>query len=276
MADALDPRLLRVSIEIHGQLKQYTDIAMTASGTKFAGATQNECEVKLTNLDKVTRDYLLTETSPFNKIRTRKRLLVEAGRVSTGYSLVFSGDITNATGGQPPDITITLKAAAGDFAKGQIIARSLPGTTPLRAVAGQVAKDLGLSLNFQAESKHVSNWTHTGSALGQVAKLGQLGRVNAYVDDKQLIVKPFNVALKNQVRELNLDTGMIGIPEFTETGIKVRMLFDNRTVLGGGLRITSKLNPAADGTYTIAKLAFELSNRDTPFYFIAEAVRPRS
>lgn len=277
MADELDPRLLRISIEIHGQLKSYTEIAMTASGTKFAGATQNECEVKLTNLDQPTRDYLLTETSPFNRNRTRKRLLVEAGRVSTGYSLVFSGDITNAVGAQPPDIAMTLKAAAGDFAKGQIIARSLPGVAPLRSVATQVAKDLGLNLNFQADDKQISNWSHTGSALGQVPKLGTLGRVNVYVDDKQLVVKPFNVPLKNLVRELNLDTGMIGIPEFTETGIKVRMLFDNRTTLGGALRITSKLNPAANGTYTIAKLAFELANRDTPFYYIAEAVRsPRS
>lgn len=51
------------------------------------------------------------------------------------------------------------------------------------------------------------------------------------------------------------------------------MLFDNQTVLGGGINITSKLNPAANGAYTVFKLGFELASRDTPFYYIAEGTR---
>ena len=269
----LDPRLLRISIEINGQLKSYEDLDMSASGTKFANANQNECEVKISNLDKATRDYLLTETSPFNRAKTRKILRVEAGRVSTGYSLVFQGDITNAVGAQPPDITLTIKAATGDYAKGQIVSRSQAGVVPLRNVAARVAQDLGLSLSFQASAKQVSNYSFTGSAAKQVGQVGQLARVNAYVDDGALVVKDWNVPLKDRVREVNLDTGMVGIPEFTETGIKVKLLFDNQTVLGGALRVTSRLNPAANGLYTVAKLGFELASRDTPFYYIAEAVR---
>lgn len=273
MATELDPRLLRISIEINGQLKTYEGLAITASGTKYANANQNECEVKITNLDKATRDYLLTETSPFNKNKTRKLLRVEAGRESTGYSLVFQGDITNAIGAQPPDITMTLKAATGDFAKGKIVARSQPKVTPLRNIAARVAQDVGVSLNFQAAAKQIANYSYTGSAVKQVDALGKTGRVNAYIDDGALVVKDFNVALLDRVREVNIDTGMIGIPEFTETGIKVKLLFDNQTVLGGALRVRSILNPAADGLYTVFKLGFELANRDNPFYYIAEAVR---
>jgi hypothetical protein len=269
----LDPRLLRIGIEINGQLKQYEGLAMTASGTKYANANQNECEVKITNLDQATRDFLLTETSPFNKNKKRKLLTVEAGRVSTGYSLVFQGDITNAVGAQPPDITLTLKAATGEHAKGEIIATSQPGVAPLRNIASRVAKDMGLALNFQATPKQIANYSFTGSVVKQVEQLGQLGRVNAYIDDATLVVKNFNSPLERRVRELNLDTGMIGIPEFTEQGIKVKMLFDNETVLGGGIRVTSKLNPAANGLYSVFKLGFELASRDTPWYYIAECTR---
>ena len=272
-ATELDPRLLRIGIEIGGRLKLYEGLAMTASGTKYANANQNECEVKITNLDKATRDYLLTETSPFNKSKKRKILTVEAGRVSTGYALVFVGDITNAVGAQPPDIVMSLKAATGDYAKGQIIASSQPGTAPLRNIASRIAQDLGLSLVFEAKPKQISNYSYTGSAVKQVEHLGAMGRVNAYVDDKSLIVKDFNAPLEKQTRELNLDTGMIGMPEFTEQGIKVKMLFDNQTVLGGGIRVTSKINPAADGLYTVFKLGFELASRDTPFYYVAECAR---
>jgi len=269
----LDPRLLRIGIEINGQLKLYEGLNMSASGTKYANANQNECEVKITNLDRATRDYLLTETSPFNKNKTRKVLTVEAGRVSTGYSLVFAGDITSAVGGQPPDITMTLKAATGDFAKGTIVARSQPGVAPMRNIAQSVAQDLGLSLDFQADPMQVSNYSFTGSALKQVEQLGTMGRVNAFVDDKALVVKGADKSLERRVRDLNLDTGMIGVPEFTERGVKVKMLFDNQTVLGGGLNVTSKLNPPVNGSYTVYQLAFELTSRDTPFYYIAEATR---
>lgn len=269
----LDPRLLRIGIEINGQLKLYEGLAMTASGTKYANANQNECEVKITNLDQATRDYLLTETSPFNKNKRRKILTVEAGRKSTGYSLVFAGDITNAVGAQPPDITLTLKAATGDHAKGDIIATSQPGVAPLQNIAAKVAQDLGASLAFQAKPKQISNYSFTGSKVKQIEQLGAMGRVNAYLDDTTLVVKEFNAPLEKRTRELNLDTGMIGIPEFTEQGIKVKMLFDNQTVLGGGINITSKLNPAANGLYTVFKLGFELASRDTPFYYIAECTR---
>jgi hypothetical protein len=269
----LDPRLLRIGIEIGGQLKLYEGLAMTASGTKYANANQNECEVKITNLDQATRDFLLTETSPFNKNKKRKILTVEAGRVSTGYALVFLGDITNAVGAQPPDITMTLKAATGDYAKGEIIATSQPGVAPLRNIAARVAQDLGLSLTFQAKPKQISNYSFTGSKVKQVEQLGAMGRVNAYIDDAALIVKDFNAPLALRTRELNLDTGLIGIPEFTEQGIKVKMLFDNQTTLGGGINLTSKLNPAANGKYAVFKLGFELASRDNPWYYVAECTR---
>jgi hypothetical protein len=39
------------------------------------------------------------------------------------------------------------------------------------------------------------------------------------------------------------------------------------------LEVRSKINPAANGTYTVYKLGFDLANRDTAFYLIAEASR---
>jgi hypothetical protein len=269
----LDPRIIRIGIEVNGVLKTYDDLYVVASGTKFANATQNECEVKIANLDKATRDFLLTETSPFNKNRRRKLLRVEAGRRSTGTSLVYLGDITNATGSQPPDITLTLKSATGDYLKGDVVAKSAAGMTPLRNIAQGVARDLGLSLVFEAQDKQIANYSFTGGALKQVNQLGVMGQVNAFVDDGKLIVKNYNAPLRGATRVLNLDTGLIGIPEFTEHGVKVRMLFDNQTRIGSGLDITSRLNPAVNGLYVVSKLGFELANRDTPFYLIAEATR---
>lgn len=269
----LDPRIVLIGIEVNGVLKTYDDLYVIASGTKFANANQNECEVKIANLDKATRDFLLTETSPFNKNRKRKILRVEAGRRSTGTALVYQGDITSAVGSQPPDIMLTLKSATGDYLKGNIVAKSAAPLTPLRNLAQSIALELGLSLVFEAKDKQIGNYSFSGGALKQVNQLGIMGKVNAFVDDGKLVVKEYNVPLKGRTRVLNQDTGMIGIPEFTEHGIKVRMLFDNQTVVGSGLDIRSVMNPAINGLYTVSKLGFEIANRDVPFYYIAEATR---
>lgn len=276
MADELDPRIVRVGVEVDRRMKFYEGLDITVSGTKYANANQNECEVKITNVDKATRDYLLTETSPLNENRTPKRLIVQAGRVSTGVAVVYEGDITSAVGSQPPDIMVCIKAKTGDFQKGNIIGRSKAGKTPLSNIARDVANDLGLQLDFQASEKQISNYSHSGAALKQVDRLGTTGAVSAYINNGVLVVKDINVPLKGRTRVLNIDTGMVGIPEFTEQGIKVKMLFDNQTDLGYGLEIKSIMNPAANGLYVVYKLGYELANRDTPFYYIAEATRQTS
>jgi hypothetical protein len=269
----LDPRRVRISIEVNGVLNAYEGLDMRASGTKYANANQNECEVVITNLDKETRDFLLTETSPFNANRTPKRFIVEAGRESYGLSRVYVGTIATVVPTQPPDIGLTFKALTANHKKSDVIARSQPGQVSLRRLAGQVADDLDLSLIFEADDKRVANYNFSGGALKQVDKLGEMGRVSAYVDDDRLIVKNANAPLANQIRLLNLDTGLIGIPEVTEHGVKVKFLFDNITTLGGALRLQSALYPTVNGDYQIYKLGFDLASRDLPFYWVAEAKR---
>lgn len=273
MIEALDPRLLRVGVEIDGRVKWYDQLQISASGTKFANPLQDECTVKISNLDKVTRDYILSETSPFNASRTPKRMIVEAGRVSTGYSRVFLGDITAASPSQPPDIAVTLKSLTGNSKKGKVVANSQPSTAQLEAIAGQVASDVGASLQFEASAKQISNYNFTGGALKQIDALSDAGGVNAYLDGDVLVVKDANVPLTGRTRILTAATGLIGIPETTEQGLKVKMLYDSQTGLGTGLTITSKIYPAVNGTYIIYKLTFDLANRDTPFYLTAEAKR---
>ncbi|UUM20924.1 hypothetical protein [Mycoavidus sp. SF9855] len=269
----LDPRIVRIGIEINGKLKTYDNLTISASGTKFANTLQNEADIRVANLSKPDREYLLTETSPFNQNRTPKRIMLYAGRRSTGLSLVFVGDISSCLPSQPPDITLIFKASTGQFQKGNIIARSQAEKVPLLTIAQQIADDLGLALRFEAIDKHIANYAFTGSALKQIERLGEVGGVNAFVDDQTLVVKNSHTPLRSEARLISESTGMIGIPELTEYGVKVKYLLDKTTRLGGALTVDSTLNPAALGHYVIFKLHFEIANRDTPFYWIAEAKR---
>lgn len=272
-ADKLDPRILRIGIEVDADTKWYDGLWATASGTKFANPLEDECEVRIANLDRDTRAHILTEANPLNANRTPKRLVVDAGRESTGTARLFIGDITSVSVSQPPDITLTIKAKTGQTQKGVVVARSAPAMSNLSGLAGQVAQDLGASLDFQADDKQIGNYSHSGPALAQVGKLSEAGDVDVYLDGNTLVVKGANVPLTGRLRILDMDSGMIGIPEITEQGVKVQYLLDTQTTLGGALRIASKLNPATNGDYCIYKLGFEVASRDTPWYWIAEAKR---
>jgi len=270
----IDQRIVRVGIEVSGEIKWYeSPMAITASGSKGATDTQNTCEVTVTNLSKDVRNYILTETSPFNKNRTPKKLYVEAGRVSTGVARLFVGDITASSPTQPPDIGLEIKAQTGAFKKGEVVARSGKDKEKLSEIAARVAKDLNATMVFEAQDKLIANYSFNGAALRQINELASSGGVDAYLDDETLVVKEINKPRRNVVKVIDNTTGMIGLPSATERGVNVQILFDLETVLGGEIKLTSELNPALDGSYTIYKLDFDLSSRDTAFYYDIEATR---
>lgn len=283
----IDGRRMRVTIElgdgsvvptagspaVSGAVtKSYENVYISATGTKYSNSLQGEAKVTIGNLTKQDRDYLMTQTSPFNKTRRTKRLILEAGRDSTGLSKVFVGDIWRCTTSQPPDVMMTLECRTGQAIKQVVGATTQPSTAPLSKIASDVAGQMGLLLNNQATDKNIQNYAYSGPLLKQVNALNDIG-VQAFVDGDTLVVLDKDKALPGSVRVLSETSGMIGIPEISEAGVRVKYLFDHTSRLGGLLRIQSRQVPAANGDYKIYKLDFELSNRAVPFYWIAEAAR---
>lgn len=271
----IDPRILRVGVTINDDLRVFENLAITAQGSKFASATQNETIIKIANLDKETRDFLATEGTPFNRLRQRKRqkIFLEAGRESAGVARVFLGDITLVTIAQPPDIWTTIKAITSQYQKGDIITTNEGALSTLSAISKKAADSLGLSFQFEATDKQIANYGYTGSATKQIDKIAELGDIDSYIDDDKLVVKNKNTAIKGAVRIISIDTGMVGMPEFTDFGVKVRFLFDIHSEVGQQVEIKSEFYPATNGVYNIYKLNFDLTNRDTPFYYVAETIR---
>lgn len=272
----IDLRAIRIGIEVSGRMNYYSaadGMRIKASGTKYANATQNECSVTISNLRRETRDFLLTETSPFNKNRTPKRLVVEVGRISTGLFKVYTGDIISAEPSSPPDVDIVLKSKTGNAANGVVVSKSAQATSRLSAIAAAVATDIGATLVFQALDKLIGNYTYTGGALGQVNRLAEAGGVRAFVDDTRLIVQDFDKAVSGRVKILNMNSGMVGIPKATEKGVEVTYLIDGESVLGGTLRLESKFNRSLNGDYKIDQLKFDVASHEDPFFYQATCSR---
>ena len=270
----IDPRLLRVEFEVSGKLHSFDQrFAIHVRGCKYANSLQNECEVTIANLNADTRNYILTETSPFNKNRTPKVMQVFAGRKSTGEFLVYKGEITTSKITQPPEILLHLKCGTSHSKKGKCGSRSGGKNQKLSIIASGVAQTLDLTLNNQADEKLIQNYSHSGDALSEVNNLNNVGGVNAFVDDNQLVLKNAKLPLSGVVLNLSEQTGMLGVPVITEQGLKVTFFYNNIVKLGGAIQINSKINPSTNGLYIIYKLNFALASWEKDFYYHAECLK---
>lgn len=274
-----DPRVVTLVIEINGMSKTYSSngfqnsFSITAKGMKYANPLQNEAEITITNLNQQDSDTILTETSPFNLNTGQKIVYLYAGRESYGTSLIYKGNIVSSRVSQPPDITITLRCLTGDYEKSRVISRTKTATAKLSDIAKSIADDLNMQLDFTATDKDISNYNFTGSVLREVNLLSQLSNIDAFIDDDSLVVKQSSIPIPSVTKIVNVNTGMIGIVDITERGMRVIFLLDNFSRVGGLLRLSSVINPTVDGDYIIYKLGFDIATRDTPFYYIAEAKR---
>lgn len=269
-----DERIVRVSLQVDDEIKTYEDVALSVNGTKYTNTLQNECVVNLTNLDQSTVNYVLTQTSPYNLNKTPKTITVYAGRQSYGVKQIYFGNIVSAGITQPPDTTISIKCLTGNFQNGNVLSKGQPNPISLSTISKQIAQDRNLALNFQATDKNLSNFIYLGGMQAQLNTLAFTGGVNVFIDDQTLVVKNINVPLnESTITQVSEQNGMIGIPEVTELGVTVKFFLDNHTMLGGAIQVTSVKNPAANGLYAIYKLGFDVANRDTPFYWIADGAR---
>ena len=89
----MDKRLLKIDIEIGDQIKSYTDLDISATGSKSSNEIPNEFNISISNLSEDTRNQILTETNVLDRQIANKKVYVYAGRESTGYSLIYFGGI---------------------------------------------------------------------------------------------------------------------------------------------------------------------------------------
>ena len=289
---AVDQRLVTLSLSINGQLKTYSSpMYISSTGKASTNPVESQVEIKIANLSKSDQDYLAAACSPYNKDNSQKIAIFSAGRISTGANIIFQGNISTSkpkkggvsangktpnintlTAQPPPDIILAFKCQEHQYVKGNIVASQQPATALMSQIANQIAADCGLTCNFQATDKNISNYAFTGPALKQVSKLNAMG-VSAWADGSTLYVTDPNAPLANVSRVLDLDSGLIGIPEVTEQGVKLTYLLDNTSKRGGALQLISKVYPTLNGTYRIFDLGWNISSREVPFYWIADCKR---
>lgn len=212
-------RYVSVTIGVEGQTgKVWDGLKIAFKIEKFSDSTPNKADVTITNLSKSSQDF----------IKKGMRLSLTAGYKSD-YGLIFTGNIdkiNSVKNGTDWDTKIEIKDGGKEF-RNTMISKSFSPNTTISTVINDIIKELGFSKgNIRGiPSGKFSN----GTSLNLPAKQVLDNYAKSYnftytVNDGVIHFLAGNNTINSMAILLKSDSGLIGSPEPTEKGIKVRSL----------------------------------------------------
>lgn len=250
------------------QLKRLDGLAIKGRVSRKMGSSESEATVSVANLAKSDIEYLTTTTSPYIKTQTKKMINIYAGYSQTGYGRIFTGDIYEALESDMPDTWLNIKAKSLYYEKRAPITYSTSGTT-MRQTAESISQQLNLSFDWQAiQNQNLDNFHFTGSKAELIKRYNALGDVVMFEDNGVIRVLDKSAKRTNQqpVKLISAESGMIGLPELNDKGVKVKCLLDPSLNCGAWIQVKSLKLPVANGYYQSYALDFDFATREQAFY----------
>lgn len=275
----IDQRIVKLTIDLaDGSSFSYQNLAITINGEYFYNPISAPAIITVANLDADTRNKIVTLASPtFNPSNTNNFATLEVGRESTGSSLLFRGRIFWSSVSQAPDNVLTIQCFAGGELKGLMSTVSLHNVN-LSQIAKRLADRIGKRLVFTAPDYTISNYSYSGNRYDELNYFYKIVNNNAnsvnirvYIDNESLYVK--TAGEFSNTLDISEDSGLVGIPQLTQFGAVISFLYTRNVSVATRIRLTSKQYPYMNGDYQIYSLQYNITNRDVPFYFIAQTQR---
>lgn len=250
-------------------LKRIEGLAIKGKVSRKGGSTQAEAQVSIANLPQEDIEFLTTYSSPYMKPKTKKLIRIYAGYSKTGWGQIFAGDIEEAIPADMPDTWLNIKAKSLFYANRTPLSFGV-NNIKSQDLAQSIAKELGLNFEWQASSqKTFDQFQFTGSKTGLIKQYNKLDDVTMYEDNGVLRVvdKVTSQPTSDKgVKLISKDSGMIGIPEPDQYGVKVQCLLDASLNLSKWIKVESVKLPTINGYYQVYDLDFDFANREQNFY----------
>jgi hypothetical protein len=208
----------------------------------------NSAAIRIYNLKQATIEVVRHEYS---------RVSLSAGYQEAESGIIFTGTIRQFGWGRESETDTYLDVFASDSDlpyNWSFLNKTVAKGSTIAQLYQSIADDMGLELELH-------NLPATGGILprGRVkwafgkVPLGSLSRtVGATwsIQNGKLVVKPLDGYLPGDPLEINMQSGMIGIPEQTIDGVRVRTLLNPRLSIGTRVRLNNK--DVAQAAYTAA------------------------
>jgi hypothetical protein len=201
----------------------------------------NICWVRIYNLS----DQTMSSLEEFDEIA------VEAGYESN-HGQVFKGTVKQYRKGRERNVDSFFEIRAADndlgFNGGIVNQTMLPGTTPVQEMKAY-ADAMGLIVDDTANQILQSTGGVMINPRGKVAfgfaksyarDLAETLNSRWFAENGRLFLVPNTGYLPGEVVQINSATGMVGVPEATESGIIIRTLLNSLIRVGGRIQVNQR------------------------------------
>ena len=272
-------RVCYIEISAPSGVKQIKNIALKGTVTRRMGSVAAEAKVSVANLAKDDIEYLSTYMSSYVEPDKRKEIAIYAGYEDSGYGLIFRGDIIQAVQEGIPDTWLNIEAKTNYFNRQNVITYSVTSPVTTKQMAQNVANQLGISLSWKSKSqKLIDSFNFVGAKAKLIEEFNKYGDFIAFWDNDVLKVvdkdeetpaaktsEPENSS-EGSVKLINASSGLIGIPQSTEYGVKFKVLLDPTLNPSDWVRLESEKFSAINDYYQIYSLKFDFASREKNFY----------
>ena len=193
-------------------------------------------------------------------------VIIEAGDDVNGMAKIFEGTIQSAWAdfNAAPEVSFNI-AALGGLAESLMLIppSSFPGSVDAANVIEGLAAQMGRGFENNGVSVILSKPCYPNCALQQAKACASAADINLALDKGVIAIWPRNGHRAGDAELISGETGMIGYPSFTSTGIMVSTRFNPRVEFGKRVEVESSVqqgnaNHGANGIWVVVNLVHDI------------------
>jgi hypothetical protein len=245
-------------VKLSGPLRASVEIVETG------GPALSTCHMSISGMTLSNMNALSTLGIRATVVR-RNMVTVEAGDVNSGLSVAYQGQIIDAWSdfSGMPEVTFYVNAGAGYLeAIKPIPPTSYNGLADVVTIMKGLATQAGLNFTNDGVTSKLIDPYLPGTIYEQMRRCADAAGIEWILSGQTVAIWPRGGARGQSIPIVSPDTGMIGYPTFTQSGIQVTLLYTPSINFGQRIEVKSSLT-GANGTWQIQTISHSLES-ETP------------
>jgi hypothetical protein len=224
------------------------------------------CRLRMYGIEQQTMDRL-SVINYQNLDFLRNSVRVEATDNEGEFSTIFLGEIylAHPDYAGAPNVAFVAEARAGLIGSlAPTAATSFPGAQKVSVMMGQLAQELGLTLENNGVESTLTDQYLSGTASQKIQKIADAARIQFWYVPEQgvLAIAPQGVARQGDPISYNFTNGLVGWPTKTHVGVMFTALFNPAIFHGARILLESDIS-ACNGEWYIVSMSHRLDG-ETP------------
>lgn len=247
-----------------GETVTLTGLRMQANIAAHGGDVQGVLQLRIYGMSLSMMNRLMRIGTIGNQ-GPRNSILIAAGDIGGGMTLVYKGTMAQAWADfqSAPEVVLNVIAfSAYNAAVTPVDASSYVGSIDVATIMGRLAQTMGMTFENNGVSFMLSNPYLPGTALAQSDACAKAAGIRYTIDRGVLAIWPKGGFRAGGIPVISPDTGMVGYPVFSDSGVIINSLFIPNIRNGAQVMVQSSLTPAC-GVWNVRGVVHSLES-ETP------------